>query len=192
MCANKKHSNINCKASSPAIETEEEGGNIRYFLSRYSDHHVIGCHANSALLAVRNIKEAIRKRVQESPTIKPSIVYNEEVNRIRDNLPDDAKDDFDDLMPSQVSMNPSIHGWKREVIIVNPDSVLVIDEDNIMFKTSAGESICKFDLKVVKPKMRMLELFPTDKVLEAGLKMSNIGVMDATFDVSMFQSYVFF
>ena len=127
--------------------------------------------------------------MQESPTIKPSIVYNEEVNRIRDNLPYDAKDKFDDLMPSQVSMNSSIHGWKREVILVNPDSVLVIDEDNMMF---AGENICKFDLEVVKPKMHMLELFPTDKVLEAGLKISNIGVTNATFDVSMFQSYVFF
>ena len=128
---------------------EEEGGNIRYILSRYSNHHVIGCHANSALLAVKNVKEAIRKHVQESPTIKPSIVYNEEVNRIRDSLPDDAKDNFDDLMSSQVSMNPSIHGWKREVILVNPDLVLVIDEDNMMFKTPAGENICKFDLEVV-------------------------------------------
>ena len=130
--------------------------------------------------------------MQESPTIKPSIVYNEVVNRIRDNLPYDAKDNFDDLLPSQVSMNPSIHGWKREVILVNPDSVLVIDEDNMMFKTPAGENICKFDLEVVKPKMHILELFPTDKVLEAGLKISNVGVTNATFDVSMFQSYVFF
>ena len=76
-----------CKASAhAAIIDEDDSENERFILCKYMNQHVASCIPSNLVLQVKKIKDTIKKRIHESPSIKPSLVYNEEFNQIRDNL----------------------------------------------------------------------------------------------------------
>ena len=114
------------------------------------------------------------------PTLKPSVVYNREVDRVRDTLGEGFRDQ---LIPTKTSINQSIYAWKRQVVPVNPEAAVDIDIDSPFFLTSSGENICKASFDVGGDPRRRVLLFTTDKVMSAGLRFAERGVMDATFDV---------
>ena len=87
-------------------------------------------------------------------------------------------------MPTQVTLNPSIYAWKRSVVPANPEKAEDIDIMCPFFMTSSGENICKASVNVGGDPRRRLLLLTTDKVMSAGLRFAERGVMDATFDVS--------
>ena len=50
--------------------------------------------------------------------------------------------------------------------------------------TQSGENICKASIDVAGNPRRRVMLLTTDRVMQAGLRFAERGVMDATFDVS--------
>ena len=84
-CQNKKKEALKCKASAQAVEVELDG-EAKFLLRKYNPCHSPMCVPSVLNLKIKETKEAIKKRVQASPSIKPSMVYNEEVNKVRDNL----------------------------------------------------------------------------------------------------------
>ena len=79
-CCNRAH--FGCKKSARALKGEDG----TYSLIGYSGLHSNECIPNKAYLAVRKVKTAIKSRIMDDPTLKPSEVYNSEVNRVRDAL----------------------------------------------------------------------------------------------------------
>ena len=180
-CCNKKNDVIHCKASAQAIIMNDDEHHERFILSKINLNHSVNCLPNNVLLLVRKTKDAFKQRIQGSPSIKPSVVYIEEVNRIRDCLSEADKLEFDQMMPTQTTLNPSIFAWKRVLWPPNPDLVSKIDIECDIFQLN-GENICKFKEEVGRNPNRIVFGFTSNKVMEASLGMSKIGVMDATFD----------
>ena len=87
-------------------------------------------------------------------------------------------------MPTQAQINPSIYAWKRSVIPPNPEQAADIDISCPFFLTESGENICKASFNIAGNPRRRVMILTTEKVMEAGLRFSPRGVMDATFDVS--------
>ena len=114
-------------------------------------------------MLVRKTKDAIKQRIQGSPSIKPSVVYIEEVNRIRDSLSEADKLEFDQMMPTQTTLNPSIFAWKRVLLPPNPDSVSNIDIECDIFQLN-GENISKFKEEVARNLNRIVFGFTSNKV----------------------------
>ena len=112
-------------------------------------------------------------------------MYAKEVDRVRDTLGEGFREEFDQIMPNQSTLNPSIYAWKRSVIPANPEEPVNIDTSCPFFLTSSGENICKASVDIGGDPRRRLLLLTTDKVMEKGLRFSERGVMDATFDVSI-------
>ena len=117
------------------------------------------------------------------PTLKPSVVYNEEVFRVRDTLSETERVEFDNLMPTRSVMNASIFKWKRLVIPSSPDSIGDIDVSGPFFSLESGENMVKFDTLVDGNRDRRLIVLSSDKVMKASIEMASKGVMDATFKV---------
>ena len=136
------------------------------------------------MAAVHKVKQSIKKAILENPTRKCGEVYDAEVDVVRDAMDEVTKQEFDSLMPSEVSMRPSIYGWKRQVIPPNPDSVEDINLDNPYSKMDDGESIIKGDENVNGDTKRRVIFMSTDKVLKEGVRKGQSGVMDATFKAS--------
>ena len=128
---------------------------------------------------------AWQQTVLKNPTQKSSHVYAKEVDRVRDTLGEGFREEFDQLMPTQTTLNPSIYAWKRSVIPPNPEEPVNIDTSCPFFLTSSGENICKASVDIGGDPRRRLLLLTTDKVMKKGLRFAKRGVMDATFDVSI-------
>ena len=76
-----------------------------------------------------------------------------------------------------------IFTWKRLVIPANPEYIKDIETQGIFFTLKSGENINKFDVYVQDAENRRILGFTSSRVLEAGLRMSKLAVMDATFKV---------
>ena len=170
---------MKCKKSAKATKNEDG----TYLLYSWDGQHSSECRPNSALAAVKKVRDAIKAKVLEDPTIKPSVVYSSEVFRVRDNLSEADKIDFDCLMPTQSVLNASIFGWKRQVIPANPDTVEEIDITGPFFTLESGESMVKHDSFINEDRSRRLLILTSDKVMKAAVQMASKGVMDATFKV---------
>ena len=185
-CVNKIKHGISCKSSAKAmVIVDEESEEQKFLLSSYSSNHSESCIPNSTHLQVKAVRAAIKEKIIENPTMKPSHVYTAEVDRVRDTLGEGFKEDFDQLMPTKGALNPSIYAWKRTVVPVNPDTADEITTDCPFFLTPGGENICKASINVGGDPRRRILLLTTDKVMSAGVRFSERGVMDATFDVSL-------
>ena len=68
------------------------------------------------------------------------------------------------------------------VVPDNPEVPNDIDIDCPFFLRSSGENICKASVNVAGDPQRRLLLLTSDKVMKAGIRFSERGVMDATFD----------
>ena len=79
------------------------------------------------------------------------------------------------MMPQQTTLNSSIFPQKIVLLPPGPETVSNIDIEYDIFQLN-GENICKFKEEVGRFG------FTNNKVMEASLGMSKIGVMDATFD----------
>ena len=183
-CVNKLKAGFKCKSSAKAVVVDDDG-DTRYVLSSYSEIHSEFCVPNSALLQVKEIRSNIKSTILANPTMKPSAVYNAKVDEVRDTLAEGPKEEFDQMMPSRSALNPSIYAWKRLVIPPNPELPGDIDSSGPFFLTQSGENICKASIDVAGNPRRRVMLLTTDRVMQAGLRFAERGVMDATFDVSL-------
>ena len=185
-CVHKISHGISCPSSAKAMVVfDEELEENKYILAKYNGEHSDACVPNSAIAQVKAVRESIKKTVLKNPTQKPSHVYAKEVDRVRDTLGEGFREEFDQIMPNQSTHNPSIYAWKRSVIPANPEEPVNIDTSCPFFLTSSGENICKASVDIGGDPRRRLLLLTTDKVMEKGLRFSERGVMDATFDVSI-------
>ena len=75
--------------------------------------------------------------------------------------------------------------WKREVYAPSPESISAIETDSPLFMLQ-DENVCKFIETVAENPNRKVFGFTSSKVLEKGLRLANLGVMDATFSVNIF------
>ena len=57
--------------------------------------HSTECHPTPAFSQCPRVRDAIRARVLADPTVKPSVVYREELGRVRDLLTGTALVEFD-------------------------------------------------------------------------------------------------
>ena len=55
-------------------------------LQKYSGVHSEGSSPNPHILNIRKIQNNIKGRILQNPTVKPIMVYNKEVTKLRDNL----------------------------------------------------------------------------------------------------------
>ena len=155
----------------------------KYILAKYNGDHSDACVPNSTIAQVKAVRE--KKKTVLKPTQKPSHVYAKEVDSVRATLGEGFREEFDQLMPTQTTLNPSIYAWKRSVIPPNPEEPVNIDTSCPFFLTSSGENICKASVDIGGDPRRRLLLLTTDKVMKKGLRFAERGVMDATFDVSI-------
>ena len=183
-CVNKLKHGIFCSSSAKAMVIQDETEEQKFLLANYNGSHSDLCVPNLAQLQIKAVKEAIKTTIIDNPTLRPSVVYSKEVERVRDNLGEGFREEFDQHMPTQVTLNPSIYAWKRSVVPANPEKAEDIDIMCPFFMTSSGENICKASVNVGGDPRRRLLLLTTDKVMSAGLRFAERGVMDATFDVS--------
>ena len=84
---------------------------------------------------------------------------------MRDTLGEGFREEFDQIMPTQTTLNPSIYAWKRSVIPANPEEPVNIDTSCPFFLTSSGENICKASVDIGGDPRRRLLLLTTDKVM---------------------------
>ena len=80
-------------------------------LKKYNGDNSDSCVPNSAQLQVKAVRASIKNTIIDNPTLKPSVVYSKEVDKVRDELGEGFKEEFDQLMPTQVTLNPSIYAW---------------------------------------------------------------------------------
>ena len=71
---------LKCKKAAKAVK----GDDGEYTLVGYSGLHSTLCVPNPACLAVKEVRDTIKARVLADPTLKPSKLYNEEVNKVQD------------------------------------------------------------------------------------------------------------
>ena len=184
-CVNKVKHGTSCSSSAKAMVTHDDNGEEKYLLSKYNANHSELCIPSTAQVQVKAVRAAIKHTIIENPTMKPSVVYSKEVDRVRDTLGEGFRQDFDQQMPTQVTLNPSIYAWKRSVVPANPERAVDVDTECPFFLTSSGENICKASVNVAGDPRRRVMLLTTDRVMSAGIRFSERGVMDATFDVSL-------
>ena len=183
-CVNKVKKGIGCKSSARALLTLDDEGEDKFMLSFYDGNHSDLCVPNPVQLDVKNVREQIKTTIKANPTLKPSVVYSQQVDSVRGQLGDGFRQEFDQMMPTQAQINPSIYAWKRSVIPPNPEQAADIDISCPFFLTESGENICKASFNIAGNPRRRVMILTTEKVMEAGLRFSPRGVMDATFDVS--------
>ena len=192
-CVNKLKKGYSCKSSAKALLIHEDGEEAdaggRYVLCSYTANHSELCVPNSAMLQVKQIRESMKSTIIANPTVKPSILYNAKVDEVRDTLAEGFREEFDQAMPSRTQLCPSIYAWKRQVIPTEPELAKDIDMNCPHFLTQAGENVCKATIDVAGNPRRRVMLFTTDRVMEAGVRFAERGVMDATFDVSFLSTY---
>ena len=176
-------------SAKPMIALDEDTEEQKYILAKYNPEHSESCVPNSAQLQVKAVRASIKNIITDNPTLRPSVVYSAEVDKVRDNLGEGFRQEFDQLMPTQSTLNPSIYAWKRAVVPANPEEAHEIETDCPFFLRSSGENICKASIYVGGDPRRRLLLLTTEKVMRAGVQLSERGVMDATFDVSFLMSY---
>ena len=193
-CVNKLKKGYSCKSSAKALLIHEDGEKAdaggRYVLCSYTANHSELCVPNSAMLQVKQIRESMKSTILANPTVKPSILYNAKVDEVRDTLAEGFREEFDQAMPSRTQLCPSIYAWKRQVIPTEPELAKDIDMNCPHFLTQAGENVCKATIDVAGNPRRRVMLFTTDRVMEAGVRFAERGVMDATFDVSLLSTYL--
>ena len=129
---------------------------------------------------MKEVKHKIKARMKENPSVTPSVVYNKEVARKRGILTDVEIHEFDQTMSTMQSMYPY-----REMYSQSPESISAIETDSPLFILQ-DENVCKFIESVTKNPNRKVFGFTSSKVLEKGLRLANIRVMDATFSVNIF------
>ena len=170
-CVNKLKKGYSCKSSAKAMLIHEDGEEAdaggRYVLCSYTANHSELCVPNSAMLQVKQIRESMESR-------------------------EGFREEFDQAMPSRTQLCPSIYAWKRLVIPTEPELAKDIDMNCPHFLTQAGENVCKATIDVAGNPRRRVMLFTTDRVMEAGVRFAERGVMDATFDVSFLSTYFSF
>ena len=69
------------------------------------------------------------------------------------------------------------------VIPCQPDQTSQINTEGPFFTLQSGENLTKVDLNINDNPNRRLLGFSSNKVMRTGIRMSNNGVMDATFKV---------
>ena len=67
-CCNK--ASMKCKKSAKATKNEDGS----YLLYSWDGQHLSECRPNSALAAVKKVRDAIKAKVLEDPSLKPSVV----------------------------------------------------------------------------------------------------------------------
>ena len=77
-----KRADLGCKKSARAIR--EDNGD--FTLLGYNGRHATECIPNPAYLAVRKVRTAIKVKILADPTERPTLLYQTEVNRVRDEL----------------------------------------------------------------------------------------------------------
>ena len=131
-CVNKVKKAACCKSSARAFVTEDED----------DDEHSAQCIPNPVQLEVKSVKENIKKTIMNNPTLKPSAVYSQQVDSVRNELGEGFRQEFDVMMPTQSQINPSIYAWKRLIIPPTPEEATNIDLACPFFLTESGENIC--------------------------------------------------
>ena len=184
-CSNKGR--FKCKKSGKAMKSEEDA----FILYGYAGQHSEEWRPSSAVLHVKKIRDAIKQQVLADPTVKPIAVYLREVTAVRDNLTAAEKVEFDNIMPTQQTMNASIHVWKRMVIPAAPEFVSQIDTTGPFFTLESGENMVKHDGFVNDDQDRRIIMMTSEKIMRAATQMATNWVMDATFKVDYFLTYVF-
>ena len=182
-CSNKNK--FKCKKSAKASLSEDQS----FLLYAYSGQHSEMCRPSSSFLHIKKIRDAIKAIVLSDPTVRPSAVYHSEVFRVRDTLSDGEKVEFDNLMPTQHTMNSSIFAWKRMVIPAAPECVSELDTSGPFFTLENGENMVKYDTSVNGDPNRRLIFMTSDKIMQAVALMGTNGVMDATFKVIIFEIF---
>ena len=71
------------------------------------------------------------------------------------------------------------------VIPPQPEQVKDIEPAGVFFTLRSGENITKLDADIQGDENRRILGFSSDKVLEAAMRMSKAGIMDATFKVHL-------
>ena len=186
-CSQKKQPPLGCccKASATAIkeidpENHETDGEIQYSYTFIK----AGNHTHPPCVVLKQIiecKRAMQDRVHKRPTEKPSRIYREEVDKIRDNLDEASKREFDQEMPTLQQLRPSIQRWRRDVVPPNPTTCSEIETDGVWAKLPSGENTIKGDTCVNGNPDKRILLQTSVKVLGECLRMSIKVVMDATF-----------
>ena len=94
---------------------DEESEEQKILLASYSSNHAESCIPNSTQHQFKAVRVAIKDQIIDNPTMKPSLVYAACVDRVRDNLGEGFKEDFDQLMPTQVFMPGNAHQLHSQV-----------------------------------------------------------------------------
>ena len=119
-----------------------------------------------------------------SSSVKPIAIYFKDVNSVRDNLSAAEKVEFDNIMPTQQTMNASILVWKRMMMIpAASEFVSQIDTTGPFFTLESGENMVKHDGFVSDNHDRRIIMMTSEKIMKAATRMATNGVMDATFKV---------
>ena len=98
------------------VVLDDDAAEKNNFLAKYNGDHSDSCVPNSAQLQVKAVRASIKNTIIANPTLKPSIVYSKEVDKVRDELGEGFKEEFDQLMLTQVTLNPGIYAWKPLVL----------------------------------------------------------------------------
>ena len=161
------------------------GNNFTNILANgYAGQHSEECRPSSAILHVKKIRDAIKQQVLADPTIKPIAIYLREVNAVRDNLSAAEKVEFDNIMPTQQTMNASILVWKRMMMIpAASEFVSQIDTTGPFFKLGSWENVLSPDGFFSYNHDRRIIMITSEKIMKAVTKMTTNSVMDATFKV---------
>ena len=124
-------------------------------------------------------------KVYENPTAKAKVVYNEASDRIRDQLDEASRQEWDMEFPTLQQMRPSIYKWRRDIIPANPHTRSEIVTNTSWSRMASGEGTIKGDRLVQPndPNYRII-LQSSNKVMKEALRLASTGVMDATFSVS--------
>ena len=89
------------------------------------------------------------------------------------------------LMLTQAEMNPSIYGWKRTIILPNPEATENMDTSCQIFLTDSLENICKSSIIWLEIQGEDCSSYTTDKLIQLGIMFDErrVMLMDAMFDV---------
>ena len=68
-CQHKKHEYIRCKASAQALVLSDKSGQDRYVLCKYNDKHANACVPSSVSYLIKEVKDKIKERVRNCPSI---------------------------------------------------------------------------------------------------------------------------
>ena len=94
-CVNKLKHGIFCSSSAKAMVIQDETEEQKFLLANYNGSHSDLCVPNFTQLQIKAVKEAIKTTIIDNPPLRPSVVYSKEVERVRDNLGEGFREEFD-------------------------------------------------------------------------------------------------